>query len=110
MPAFATGVIEPGDGAVTMLCPPPANTGANWGAGWFSVGSDFDGGTPPTVRVAAYVHGTGWIVKENVAVPAAADRVNPFGGPLPTGVQKISVTRQSGPGVPMSYLVEAVAK
>jgi len=47
--------------------------------------------------VAAYVHSVGWKVVENVAVPAAGDRINPFGGPLPTGVQKISIRRATNP-------------
>lgn len=105
MPAFATGEINRGAGAVTMVCPPPANYGANWGNVWFSLGCDFG---KTTVRVAAFVHGSGWIVKEGVVVDATADRVNPFGGPLPTGVQKISVTASDG--VPVAYLIEAVGK
>ncbi|MEY9933263.1 hypothetical protein ABH926_007916 [Catenulispora sp. GP43] len=107
MPAFATGVIAPGDGAVTMVLPPPANYGgAGWGDVWFSLGADF--GTA-TVRVAIFTHGQGWShIYEDVVVDAAADRVNPFGGPLPTGVQKISVARRGNPDVPLAYLVEAV--
>jgi hypothetical protein len=106
MPAFATGEIKPGAGEVTIVCPPPANMGAaGWGNVWFSLGSDF--GTA-RVRVAAYVHGAGWKVVEDVAVPAAGDRVNPFGGPLPAGVQKISIVRSAtNPNVPLSYLIEA---
>ena len=107
MPAFATGVIAPGAGAVTMVLPPPANYGgAGWGNVWFSLGADF--GTA-TVRVAIFTHGQGWShIYENVVVDAAADRVNPFGGPLPTAVQKISVTRVTNPNVPLAYLIEAV--
>lgn len=111
MPAFATGEIKPGPGEVTMVCPPPSNAGAaGWGDVWFSLGADLDGGTPGTVRVAVYAHGTGWTVKEGVAVPAGADRVNPFGGPLPTGAQVISVRREANPMAPLAYLVEAVKR
>lgn len=105
MPTFVTGEVRPGDGAVTMVCPPPANMGAaNWGNVWFSLGSDLG---DATVRVAAYVHPTGWVVKDGVKVPSAADRVNPFDGPLPTGVQKISIRREDGANVPLSWLIEA---
>ncbi|ACU76199.1 glycoside hydrolase family 25 [Catenulispora acidiphila DSM 44928] len=109
MPAFATGEITPGAGAVTMVLPPPANYGAaGWGNVWFSLGADF--GTA-TVRVAIFTHGQGWShIYEDVVVDAAADRVNPFGGPLPTAVQKISVTRRGNPNVPLAYLVEAVQR
>lgn len=106
MPAFTQGVIEPGEGAVTMVLVPPANFGtAGWGDVWFSLGADF--GTAH-VRVAIFTHGAGWShIYEDVVVDAAADRVNPFGGPLPTAVQKISVTRKDNPNVPLGYLVEA---
>lgn len=105
MPVFATGEIKPGAGAVTMVCPPPANFGAaGWGNVWFTLGSDFGVGD---VRVAAYVHGTGWKVIDDVAVPADGDRVNPFGGPLPTATQKISITRKGNVDVPLGYLIEA---
>jgi len=107
MPAFATGVIAPGAGAVTIVLPPPANYGtAGWGNVWFSMGADF--GTAH-VRVAIFTHGQGWShVYPDVVVDAAADRVNPFGGPLPTAVQKISIRRNANPETPLSYLVEAV--
>jgi lysozyme len=107
MPAFATGVVAQGPGAVTIVLPPPANYGsAGWGDVWFSLGADF--GTA-NVRVAVFTHGQGWShVYPDVAVSAAGDRVNPIGGPLPTGVQKISITRTTNPDVPLSYLVEAV--
>jgi hypothetical protein len=107
MPAFATGVIEPGADAVTVVLPPPANYGsAGWGDVWFSLGAEF--GTTH-VRVAIFTHGQGWShIYEDVVVDAATDRVNPFGGPLPTGVQKISVKRVTNPDVPLAYLVEAV--
>lgn len=106
MPAFATGEVKPGEGAVTMVCPPPANLGAaGWGNVWFSLGADF--GTAH-VRVAIYTHGEGWShIYDDVVVDAKADRVNPFGGPLPNGVQKISVARRGNPDVPVAYLIEA---
>jgi len=107
MPAFATGEIKPGDGAVTIVCPPPANLGAaGWGNVWFSLGCDFG---DAEVRVAVYTHGAGWSeIDQDIKVTAAGDRVNPHGGPLPDGVQKISI-RRVGPShdVPMAYLVEA---
>jgi hypothetical protein len=44
-------------------------------------------------------------------VPAAGPRVHPFGAPLPTDVEKISITRLAGSeNVPLSYLVEAVRR
>lgn len=106
MPAFATGQVTPGAGAVTMVCPPPANLGAaGWGNVWFSLGCDFG---DAHVRVAIRVHGDpNWRVINDVLVPAKDDRVNPFGGPLPTGVQKISITRGANPDVPLAYLIEA---
>lgn len=106
MPTFATGEVTPGDGAVTMACPPPANIGAaGWGNVWFSLGSDFG---DAHVRVAIRVHGdASWRVIDDVLVPAAGERVNPFGGPLPTGVQKISIVRKANPDVPLAYLIEA---
>lgn len=107
MPAFATGMITPGPGMVTIVLPPPANFGgAGWGNVWFSMGSDF--GTAH-VRVAIFTHGQGWShVYPDVVVDAAQDRVNPFGGPLPTAVQKISIERTINPDVALAYLVEAV--
>ena len=107
MPAFATGMITPGPGMVTIVLPPPANFGgAGWGNVWFSLGSDF--GTAH-VRVAIFTHGQGWShVYPDVVVDAAQDRVNPFGGPLPTAVQKISIERTVNPDVALAYLVEAV--
>jgi len=107
MPAFVTGQIAPGAGAETIILPPPANTGtAGWGNVWFSLGADF--GTA-NVRVAIFTHGQGWShIYPNVVVDAKDDRVNPFGGPLPTGVQKISVRRDGpNPDVLLGYLVEA---
>ncbi len=108
MPACMNGDVKTGENAVTMVCVPPANFGsAGWGNVWFSLGSDF--GTAH-VRVAAYVHGEGWRVINDVAVPAAGDRVNPFGGPLPQATQKISIVRGAGPDVPLGWLVEAAAR
>jgi hypothetical protein len=109
MPAFATGVIAPGPGAVTMVLPPPANFGtAGWGNVWFSLGAD--SGTAH-VRVAVFVHGQGWShVYPDVVVDAGADRVNPLGGPLPTAVQKISIERTTNPDVPLAYLLEAARR
>ncbi len=106
MPAFATGEIKPGTREVTVVCPPPANIGAaGWGSVWFSLGADFG---EAHVRVAIHTHGQGWShIYEDVLVSAAGDRVNPFGGPLPTGVQKISIERTINPDVPLSYLIEA---
>jgi hypothetical protein len=105
MPAFATGEIKAGEGAVTVVCPPPANFGAaGWGNVWFSLGCDFG---DADVRVAIHTHGAGWSeVDQDIHVTAAGDRVNPHGGPLPTGVQKISIRRTKNPDVPMSYLIE----
>jgi lysozyme len=96
VPAFATGEIKPGLGAVTVVCPPPANLGAaGWGNVWFSLGSDFG---EAHVRVAIFTHGQGWShIYDDVVVRATDDRVNPFGGPLPTGVQKICVSRGANP-------------
>ncbi|NUR26204.1 MAG: glycoside hydrolase [Catenulispora sp.] len=106
VPAFATGEIKPGTGAVTVVCPPPANLGAaGWGNVWFSLGSDFG---EAHVRVAIFTHGQGWShIYDDVVVRATDDRVNPFGGPLPTGVQKISISRGANPDVPVAYLIEA---
>jgi len=104
--AFVTGEIKPGAGAVTIVLPPPANMGAaGWGNVWFSLGCDFG---DCDVRVAIHTHGVGWSeIDQDIKVTAAGDRVNPHGGPLPTGVQKISVRRTTNPDVPLSYLVEA---
>jgi hypothetical protein len=108
MPACMNGEINPGAGARTIVTVPPANFGsASWGNVWFSLGSDF--GTAH-VRVAAYIHGVGWHVIDDVAVPADGDRVNPFGGPLPQATQKISIVRNAGPDVPLGWLVEAAAR
>ena len=76
---------------------------------WFSLGADFG---MAHVRVAIFMHGQGWShVYPDVVVDAAADRVNPFGGPLPTGVQKISVERDGpNPDVPLAYLMEAARR
>lgn len=108
MPSFATGEINAGTGAKTIVCVPPANYGsAGWGNVWFSLGSDLG---EAHVRVAAYIHGEGWHVVDDVTVPAAGDRVNPFGGPLPQATQKISIIRNANPDVPLGWLVEATAR
>ena len=109
MPAFATGPVNVGNGAQTVICVPPANYGsAGWGNVWFSLGADFG---EAHLRVAAYIHGEGWHVIDDVTVSADEDRVNPFGGPLPVATQKISIVRNTGgPAVPVAYLIEAVAR
>ncbi len=105
---FASGQVQAGPGAQTVICPPPANTGSNWGNVWFSLGADF--GTA-VLRVAGYIHESGWKIIGNVSVPANGDRVNPFGGPVPAGLQKVSVTRVTGSeDVPVGWLVEARGK
>jgi hypothetical protein len=106
MPAFSEGQLRDGDGAVTVICVPPANYGsAGWGNVWFSLASDFE---DADVRVAIYTHGAGWSeIDQDIHVTAAGDRVNPHGGPLPTAVQKISVRRVTNTSTPMGYLIEA---
>jgi len=109
MPALAQGVIESGEGHVTVILPPPANYGsAGWGNVWFSLGCDF---ADVHVRVAAWIHGTGWKIIEDFTVPQFGDRVNPFGGALPQATQKISIKRLAvGADKPLSYLIEAVQR
>lgn len=108
MPAFASGPINTGNGAQTVICVPPANYGsARWGNVWFSLGADFG---EAHLRVAAYIHGQGWHVIDDFTVSADEDRVNPFGGPLPVATQKISIVRNAGPAVPVSYLIEAAPR
>jgi hypothetical protein len=109
MPAFSEGQLRDGDGAVTVICVPPANFGsAGWGNVWFSLGSDFE---DADVRVAIYTHGAGWSeIDQDIKVTAAGDRVNPHGGPLPTAVQKISVRRVTNTSTPVGYLIEAAAR
>ncbi len=105
MPVFATGEIKPGADVTTIICPPPANSGAvGWGPVWFSLASDWG---DAHVRVAIYTHPSGWKVIDDLVIPAAGDRVIPFGGPLPTGVQKISLMRKANPDVPLAWLIEA---
>lgn len=106
---FATGEIKPGAGVTTVVCPPPANYGAaGWGNVWFSLGSDFG---DAHVRVAAFVKDRWTNFHLDLVVPAAGPRVHPFGAPLPTDVEKISITRLAGSeNVPLSYLVEAVRR
>lgn len=107
--SFATGTITPGVGATTVVLPPPANAGtAGWGNVWFSLGSDFG---DAHVRVTAFVKNAWTDFHLDFAVPAASARVQPFGGPLPADVEKISITRLAGSeNVPLSYLIEAVKK
>lgn len=109
MPAFSEGQLRDGDGAVTVICVPPANFGsAGWGNVWFSLASDFE---DADVRVAIYTHGAGWSeIDQDIKVTAAGDRVNPHGGPLPQAVQKISVRRVTNTSTPMGYLIEAAAR
>jgi hypothetical protein len=106
MPSFATGEITPGAGAVTIVLPPPAQRGsAGWGNVWFSLGATRG---DATVHVVGYVDGEGYSHDyPNVVVGDHASRVNPFGGPLPAGIQKITVERTGNPDVPLSYLIEA---
>lgn len=106
MPVFAQGEIKPGQDAVTLVCPPPANFGsAGWGNMWFSLASTHG---DAHVHVVGYVDGEGWSHDfPDVMVPDHGSRVNPFGGPLPTKIQKISITRKGNPDVPVAYLIEA---
>lgn len=102
---FATGQVNTGTGAKTVICPPPANTGTNWRNVWISFGADF--GTAH-LRVAAYIHGTGWRIFDDFQVGATGDRVNPFGGAAPAGIQTVSITRITGSEyVPVGWLIEA---
>lgn len=110
--SFATGIITPGlaapgQGATTVVLPPPANSGgAGWGNVWFSLGADM--GTAH-VRVCYFRNGVWTAFNEDFQVPATSPRVFPFGGPLPSDVEKISVQRLvDSEDVPLSYLVEAV--
>ena len=108
MPVFATGEVKPGANVTTMILPPPANAGsAGWGNVWLSFGADMD---DVHLRVATLVHGdTNWRVQDNFLVPRLGDRVNPWGGPLPPGTQRVSVTRVAGSeNVPCGWLIEAV--
>lgn len=106
MPTLVTGEIKTGDGTVTIICPPPANRGsAGWGNVWFSLGATLG---DAHVHVVGYVDGKGWVCDfPDVVVPDHGSRVNPFGGPLPDGVQKVVVKRTGNPDVPVSYLIEA---
>lgn len=107
MPAFATGEVKPGANVTTMILPPPCNAGsAGWGNVWLSFGADM---SDAHLRVATLVHGdTNWRVENDFLVPRTGERVNPWGGPLPTGTQKVSVTRVAGSeNVPCGWLIEA---
>lgn len=110
MPAFATGQVNAGPGATTVISVPPANFGsAGWGDIWFSLGAAFG---EAHLEVSVYEHGAGWKrLSNSFLVPDSGDRVNPLGGPLPTAAQKIAIKRVTGSeNVPVSYLVEAVAR
>jgi hypothetical protein len=106
MPAFATGEIAPGAGEVTIVLPPPAQRGtAGWGNVWFSLGATRG---DATVHVVGYVDGEGYSHDyPNVVVPDHGSRINPFGGPLPAGIQKITIERVGNPDVPLAFLIEA---
>lgn len=110
-----TGVVAEGYDQTTLICPPPANIGPNWGNVWISFAATAD----VHLEVDAYIHGRGWVpVAASLAVPADGDRVNPFGGPAPAGIQKLTVKRvrpadaaADDPGsTPVAWLVEAVKK
>lgn len=108
MPTFATGEVKPGKDVTTMILPPPPNAGsAEWGNIWLSFGADMG---DAHLRVATLVHGeSNWRVADNFLVPRTGDRVNPWGGPLPSGTQKVSITRVTGSeNVPCGWLIEAV--
>ncbi|QOR55826.1 MAG: glycoside hydrolase family protein [Catenulispora phage 69_17] len=108
MPAFATGKIDPGAGVTTVVLPPPANAGAaRWGDVWFSLGSDFG---DAHVRITLFRNGAWTEFHEDFVVRAADGRVQPFEVPLPTDVEKISITRGANPNVSLSYLIEAVGR
>jgi hypothetical protein len=113
MPAFATGTVPPGFDAATVICPPPPRTGTNWGDVWVSFACDFG---DAHLRIAYLVHGQGWTVMPNpLTVPRVGDRANPFGGPAPAGLQKVSVKRVKADdndtgACPVSWLVEAAAR
>ncbi len=122
MPTFANGQVAPGfafDGDATdpnhvqvIPVPPPNGGAAKWGNVWFSLGTDFG---DVTVRVAWFVNGN-WIIKDNVVVSAAGPRVNPMGGPLPAGTEKISIGRRkasptdTSDHIPLGYLIETAAR
>lgn len=103
MPAFAQGEIPRDTDQHMVLVPPPNLANGLWGDVRFSLGCDFVDGL--TVRCAAWVDGVGWDIK-TVTVPREGDRVNPWGGPLPKGTQKISVVRSIATGA-LGYLIEA---
>jgi len=110
MPAFATGQINAGADAVTVVGTPAPNTStAGWGRVWLSLASDFG---DAHVRVAVWTHGEGWShIFEDVLVAQYGDRANPLNGPLPDGAQKISIKRLPGSeNLPMAYLLEAMHK
>jgi hypothetical protein len=106
MPAFATGTVATGVNTTTVVLPPPANSGAvGWGNVWLSLGSDMG---DAHVRVAAFRGGVWTDFNLDFQVPSTSARVFPLGSPLPTDVEKVSLTRLAGSeNVPLSYLIEA---
>lgn len=103
MPAIAIGEIPKDTEPHMVAVPPPNLDGGLYGNVWFSLACDMVDGL--TVRCAAWVDKVGWDIK-TAAVLREGGRVNPWGGPLPKGTQKISVIRSSAIGA-VGYLVEA---
>lgn len=106
MPLAITNELRRGPAAVTTACPPPGNTGANWQGRrvWFSLGCDF---ADADIRVAAKHPDGRWEVFDSVKVSRTGLRVNPWNGPMPDGIQTISMRRNTGSeDVPVSYLIE----
>jgi GH25 family lysozyme M1 (1,4-beta-N-acetylmuramidase) len=106
MPVFSQGMVAAGLNATTVVLPPPCNSGAaGWGSVWFSLGSDMG---DAAVRITAFINGAWTDFNLNFVVPASKPRVFPFPNPLPTDVEKISITRLAGSeNVPLAYLIEA---
>lgn len=114
MPAFALGTVPPGLDNPVLITPPPPQIGGNWDKVWISFGADF---ANAHLRIAYWVYGEpGWkIIQDTLVVPRLGDRVNPFGGPAPKGLQKMSVERVKSDDpksdtCPVGFLVEASAK
>ena len=107
MPALSQGTVAAGLNATTLVLPPPCRQGAaGWGNVWFSLGSDMG---DAHVRVTAFINGAWTDFNLDFVVPANKPRVFPFPSPLPTDVEKISITRLAGSeNVPLAYLIEAV--
>jgi len=106
------GSVPEGFDEALVLTPPPPQTGKNWGDRnvWLSFGADFD---DALLRIAYWVHGdSAWkVMPQPLHVPRVGDRVNPFGGPAPKGLQKVSVKRvaasEADKGTcPVGWLVE----